>query len=223
MTVDDGTAECRLWSAGETLTKGVLRMAPSVLTEVQNAAMRLGPQTYSAAAEDDLTAAHAGSLHSRRSMAFQKFLSGGAGVGMGRRLHVLVRYAVVLLMSPCAHHHAASQCCGLHCVCDRCPCCCLIHSFVLLCRLSCLMGMVCRPPPPQDPTAEYEMRPVTVWTGDRFPMQKRPPTVSTILTFCHPWLAHGCVCVCVCLQHLRAVAAEAVKTIDYARRLLSNT
>lgn len=51
ITVDDGTAECRLWSAGETLTKHVLQMAPSVLAEVQNEAMRLGPQSYSAAGE----------------------------------------------------------------------------------------------------------------------------------------------------------------------------
>lgn len=49
MTVDDGTAECRLWSTGEILTKGVLRVAPSVLTQLQSAAMRLGPQCYSAA------------------------------------------------------------------------------------------------------------------------------------------------------------------------------
>eukprot|EP01043_Picozoa_sp_COSAG02_P009930 COSAG02_NODE_342_length_24167_cov_5.061118_13_plen_116_part_00 len=57
ITVDDGTAECRLWSTGETLTKSVLRMAPSVLTEIQNAAIRLGPQSYSAAGAHQCTPA----------------------------------------------------------------------------------------------------------------------------------------------------------------------
>ena len=143
MTVDDGTAECRLWCEGDTLIKGVMRMPSSTLADIQTAALRLGPQTYSAAAEDDLSSSTAGSLHSRRSQVFQKFVSGGGGAGTGRRLHLLVR-----------------------------------------------------PPPPQDPATEYEMRPVVVWTGDRFPMQKRPPT------------------------HLRAVAAEPVRTTDYTRKLL---
>ena len=62
-----------------------------------------------------------------------------------------------------------------------------------------LLHLLVRPPPPPDPNAEYEMRPVTVWTGDRFPMKKRPPT------------------------HLRAVAAQSVKSTEYARRLLAET
>ena len=81
VAIDDGTAECRLWADGETLTDGVLRVAPSLLAQIKAATLRLGPQTYSAAAEDDLVVAAAGSLHSRRSMHFQEFLNDGGGAG----------------------------------------------------------------------------------------------------------------------------------------------
>ena len=57
------------------------------------------------------------------------------------------------------------------------------------------MHLLVRPPPPAPPETEYEMRPVGVWTNDRFPVQKRPPT------------------------HLRAVAARRVKTVRYNRSL----
>ena len=37
VAIDDGTAECRLWADGETLTDGVLRVVPSLLALIKAA------------------------------------------------------------------------------------------------------------------------------------------------------------------------------------------
>ena len=77
-------------------------MPPSTLADIQTAALRLGPQTYSAAAEDELSSSTAGSLHSRRSQAFQTFISTGGGAGT---------YPVQLLGTTGLHNpiHAAHE------------------------------------------------------------------------------------------------------------------
>jgi hypothetical protein len=62
----------------------------AALAAIKEAAGRLGPQTYDSATEDGIEGNAAGSLHSRRSLAFQQWVVAQGSV-QGQQLHLLVR------------------------------------------------------------------------------------------------------------------------------------